>query len=153
MQELVDMLEKQLACLKELAGLIEKQQKALKSVRSSAEAGSIAAAMEKLLLRLADIQEAEDAFVSKQGGSNVLEVLSKASSSDKVRAAGVLKSSIPLVRKLRRGGVRSRRLLDTNLEYARFNLNVLSNTFTDGTYGPGMGEPSEAGMKMFDSSV
>ena len=58
MQELVDMLEKQLACLKELAGLIEKQQKALKSVRSSAEAGSIASAMEKLLLRLADIQEA-----------------------------------------------------------------------------------------------
>ena len=71
MQELVDMLEKQLACLNELAGLVEKQQKALKSVRSSAEAGSIAAAMEKPLLRLADIQEAEDAFVSQQGGSNV----------------------------------------------------------------------------------
>ncbi len=155
MEEMLHLLEEELSLCNKLNEAAEKQRMALKDNLDGQAAGGTAQVVNRLLETLAALEKKKEDFLNRAEAPTMMEAIRRQPySSDKQRARKLLKDVDETLRELKRLCFTNQSLLERDMDYLNFNINVM----TQAQAGPGYAAPEQApkavqGRKLFDQSV
>ncbi len=156
MKEILGILRQELVLCMRLSELTEQQRTALAKTLDSQEAAAAVQQMEPLLKQLGKAEKQKAFLLAQAGESTMADFLQKQlSSPEKQLFEQLLEKLAHVSQKLQRAGAGNDVLLQRNLQYIAFNINVMAQAQADATYASSGGDETNTlqTKKMFDRSV
>lgn len=159
MDEIIGLLQQELALAQELEQLLTAETKSLTSASAGAEAAKFAGEIDGVLRRFRKARAAEAALYAKYRASDLPAALEK--EPDGAKAQEARRLSRELREKLgaaRARGAQNRALIERGMLYTEFNLNVMRRATAKGTYAREATEasgtkPTVESRKLFDTDI
>ena len=154
MKRAIDLLRVQLLLLGRLADSSRAMEETLKKNKGD-EAGRLALEIEKTLLSLGKAEKASDQYIKKKNKNNWDEVLADfLPSPEKKMARDLLDRIYERLEGLKRATDKNAVLLDKDVRYVNFSINVLTGASAGTTYAASAAQPGAGrAIDMLDASV
>ena len=154
MKRAIDLLRVQLLLLGRLADSSKAMEEALKKNKGD-EAGRLALEIEKTLLSLGKAEKASDQYIKEKNKNNWDEVLADfLPSPEKKMARDLLDRIYERLEGLKRATDKNAVLLDKDVRYVNFSINVLTGASAGTTYAASAAQPGAGrAIDMLDASV
>lgn len=154
MKRAIDLLRVQLLLLGRLADSSRAMEEALKKNKGD-EAGRLALEIEKTLLSLGKAEKASDQYIKEKNKNNWDEVLADfLPSPEKKMARDLLDRIYERLEGLKRATDKNAVLLDKDVRYVNFSINVLTGASAGTTYAASAAQPGAGrAIDMLDASV
>ena len=154
MKRAIDLLRVQLLLLGRLADSSKAMEEALKKNKGD-EAGRLALEIEKTLLSLGKAEKASDQYIKEKNKNNWDEVLADfLPSPEKKMARDLLDRIYERLEGLKRATDKNAVLLDKDVRYVNFSINVLTGASAGSTYAASAAQPGAGrAIDMLDASV
>lgn len=154
MKRAIDLLRVQLLLLGRLADGSQALEEALKKNKGD-EAGRLSLEMEKTLLSLGKAEKASNQYIKERNKNNWDEVLAGfRNSPEKKMAADLLARICQRLEELKRATDKNAVLLDKDVRYVNFSINVLTGASAGTTYAATAAQPGAGrAIDMLDASV
>lgn len=156
MKEILGILRQELVLCTRLSELVGQQETELAKTLDSQTAASVVQHMDPLLKQLGKAEKQKTMLLAQAGESTIAGFLQKQPPSPEKELFGQLLDKLARVsQKLRQAGDGNAVLLQRNLQYIAFSINVMAQAQADTTYAPTGGDESKTlqTKKMFDRSV
>ena len=159
MDEIIDILQQEMALLQALEQILEREAKSLASASAGVEAAKYAGEIDGVLRRFRRMRAAEVALCTRLGASSIEEAIDKVPDLTKAQEAhrlwAALQKQLEVVR-LR--GAHNRALIERIMLYTEFNVNVMRRATAEGTYAKEATEasgtkPTVESRKLFDTGI
>ena len=154
MKRAIDLLRVQLLLLGRLADSSRAMEETLKKNKGD-EAGRLALEIEKTLLSLGKAEKASDQYIKEKNKNNWDEVLADfLPSPEKKMARDLLDRIYERLEGLKRATDKNAVLLDKDVRYVNFSINVLTGASVGTTYAASAAQPGAGrAIDMLDASV
>ena len=154
MKRAIDLLRVQLLLLGRLADSSKAMEETLKKNKGD-EAGRLALEIEKTLLSLGKAEKASDQYIKEKNKNNCDEVLADfLPSPEKKMARDLLDRIYERLEGLKRATDKNAVLLDKDVRYVNFSINVLTGASAGTTYAASAAQPGAGrAIDMLDASV
>ena len=154
MKRAIDLLRVQLLLLGRLADSSKAMEETLKKNKGD-EAGRLALEIEKTLLSLGKAEKASDQYIKEKNKNNWGEVLADfLPSPEKKMARDLLDRIYERLEGLKRATDKNAVLLDKDVRYVNFSINVLTGASAGTTYAASAAQPGAGrAIDMLDASV
>lgn len=154
MKRAIDLLRVQLLLLGRLADSSKSMEEALKKNKGD-EAGRLALEIEKTLLSLGKAEKASDQYIKEKNKNNWDEVLAGfLPSPEKKMAQDLLSRIVERLEALKLATDKNAVLLDKDVRYVNFSINVLTGASAGTTYAATAAQPGAGrAIDMLDASV
>lgn len=154
MKRAIDLLRVQLLLLGRLADSSKAMEETLKKNKGD-EAGRLALEIEKTLLSLGKAEKASDQYIKEKDKNNWDEVLADfLPSPEKKMARDLLDRIYERLEGLKRATDKNAVLLDKDVRYVNFSINVLTGASAGTTYAASAAQPGAGrAIDMLDASV
>ena len=154
MKRAIDLLRVQLLLLGRLADSSKAMEETLKKNKGD-EAGRLALEIEKTLLSLGKAEKASDQYIKEKNKNNWDEVLADfLPSPEKKMARDLLDRIYERLEGLKRATDKNAVLLDKDVRYVNFSINVLTGASAGTTYAASAAQPGAGRViDMLDASV
>ncbi len=154
MKRAIDLLRVQLLLLGRLADSSRAMEETLKKNKGD-EAGRLALEIEKTLLSLGKAEKASDQYIKEKNKNNWDEVLADfLPSPEKKMARDLLDRIYERLEGLKRATDKNAVLLDKDVRYVNFSINVLTGASAGTTYAASAAQPGAGrAIDMLDASV
>ena len=154
MKRAIDLLRVQLLRLGRLADSSRAMEETLKKNKGD-EAGRLALEIEKTLLSLGKAEKASDQYIKEKNKNNWDEVLADfLPSPEKKMARDLLDRIYERLEGLKRATDKNAVLLDKDVRYVNFSINVLTGASAGTTYAASAAQPGAGrAIDMLDASV
>lgn len=154
MKRAIDLLRVQLLLLGHLADSSKAMEETLKKNKGD-EAGRLALEIEKTLLSLGKAEKASDQYIKEKNKNNWDEVLADfLPSPEKKMARDLLDRIYERLEGLKRATDKNAVLLDKDVRYVNFSINVLTGASAGTTYAASAAQPGAGrAIDMLDASV
>lgn len=154
MKRAIDLLRVQLLLLGRLADSSKAMEETLKKNKGD-EAGRLALEIEKTLLSLGKAEKASDQYIKEKNKNNWDEVLADfLPSPEKKMARDLLDRIYERLEGLKRATEKNAVLLDKDVRYVNFSINVLTGASAGTTYAASAAQPGAGrAIDMLDASV
>ncbi|MBQ5759247.1 MAG: flagellar export chaperone FlgN [Schwartzia sp.] len=154
MKRAIDLLRVQLLLLGRLADSSKAMEETLKKNKGD-EAGRLALEIEKTLLSLGKAEKASDQYIKEKNKNNWDEVLADfLPSPEKKMARDLLDRIYERLEGLKRATDKNAVLLDKDVRYVNFSINVLTGASAGTTYAASAAQPGAGrAIDMLDASV
>lgn len=154
MKRTIELLRVQLLLLGRLADSSKTLEEALKNNKGD-EAGRLALEIEKTLLSLGKAEKSSDQYIKEKNKNNWEEVLAEfLPSPEKKMARELLDRINERLEELKRATDKNAVLLDKDVRYVNFSINVLTGASAGTTYAATAAQPGAGrAIDMLDASV
>ena len=156
MKEILDILRQELILCNRLCELGEKQQLGLTESLDGRKISAEAQQIEALLMQLGSLEQRKNKLLEHFGEKTLKGLLLRQPFSQEKTLAGQLMTKLSsTIHKIQQISLNSRSLLQRNLQYIDFSVNVMTQASAGTTYtAPGSMPPETLrAKKMFDQSV
>lgn len=155
MKEIIDVVRQQLVLVTRLNEVTEKNRELL--VKTDAkEARKSILSMEPILTKLGALEKRQQQLLTDRGGSTLAEwIQQQAPSLEKQIAENLLGKLTEQLGRLKSRNSENLHLLERNIKFIDYNINVMTQTTAEVTYGApqGSGGGPVQGRKIFDTGV
>ena len=154
MKEIIRILRQQLVLCQQLQLLVHQQRELLKG-HSTADISEFARKMEPLLLELGRLDKQQKQQLAESSARTMAELLERQPASvERSLAAQLLEKLQRTMQDTREEGRKNDMLLQRNMEFIDYTINVLNQTTADAVYAPpGAAAQAVRPRKMFDASI
>lgn len=154
MKEIIRIVRQQLVLCQQLQLLVHQQRELLKG-HSTADISEFARKMEPLLLELGRLDKQQKQQLAQSSARTMAELLERQPASvERSLAAQLLEKLQRTMQDTREEGRKNDMLLQRNMEFIDYTINVLNQTTADATYAPpGAAAQAVRPKKMFDASI
>ena len=154
MKEIIRIVRQQLVLCQQLQLLVHQQRELLKG-HSTADISEFARKMEPLLLELGRLDKQQKQQLAESSARTMAELLERQPASvERSLAAQLLEKLQRTMQDTREEGRKNDMLLQRNMEFIDYTINVLNQTTADAVYAPpGAAAQAVRPRKMFDASI
>lgn len=155
MKAIMEILGQELALLARLEGLADRQRESLKENLNGKAVREATLEVDKILAALAVLAQRKEQLLQRLGFANMSEAVTRFPfSEEKLRAQQFLARISELLNNLKTTSIISRELLQRNMQYLSYSLNVMTQAQAGTTYqAPDAPAQAVEARKLFDQSV
>lgn len=155
MKEIIEILRQEMIFCGRILELSKKQTEKLVQ-NEAAEASTVAVEIESLLLRLGHIEENKQQLLAQTKSEDMAAFLAgQPRTKERNMALSLLQKLEKQMKELQVLSVQNHELLQRNIQYIDFTINVITQTAAGPTYASsgGLGTETSGSVKMFDKNI